>query len=133
MKNLLKLLFITSTLFAQNIELENNFVKGLIYSQEATFLILNDGFLKISDSDPYQDYYRKIYNDSTIVNPNTILTNEFDLNIIPFLNPVGRSKKHIFEDFYSLGTFVNLKGYNNAYLTPEALSIIDSILTNEED
>ncbi len=127
MKKIIFILLFTTSLFAQDIEIQNKLVEGILYSGNETFLILDNGFIKINESDSYEKYYRKIYNDSTIINPNTVIRNSIDLNIIPFINPAYNSRKHFFKQPMNLGLFINLQNYQRNFLTPEALKIIDSL------
>ena len=53
-----------------SINLDQN-VSGLISTSDGVYLILEQGFMQISQTDIYTEYYREIYNDSTLVNPNT--------------------------------------------------------------
>ncbi len=64
---------------------EENFVTGIVLTDKGVFLLLQDGFLELEKTDKFEEYYRKIYNDSTIVNPNTILENTYNINLIPVI------------------------------------------------
>lgn len=127
MKTIIIILFFTIPFFAQ--ELTNKFVEEIIYSGDEIFLMVDDGFLKINQTDSYEEYYRKIYNDSTITNPNTILNSNVDLNIIPFINLSSKTKKHRFKNPLELGVFLSPNAPNGYIITPYAQGLIDSIKT----
>lgn len=105
MKNFLIIfLFLASFTFAQ-VDTSSKVV-GLVLQGNEVYLMMEDGFLLIENSDPYEEYYRKIYNDSTIVNPNTELKPLENFQIIPFLNPNSFQKRMDFQNPYNLGVFV---------------------------
>ena len=116
------------TLSAQSHNLEENFVKGFISSEYGTFLILDDGYIKLPELDPYEEYYRTIYNDSTIVNPNRIVSGNFSLNIIPYLIPEINTDNNIYlEEPLRLGMFINLNSSNQYQLSNYGFYLLDSL------
>jgi hypothetical protein len=117
--------------FAQDLEIQNKWVEGILYLDNETYLILEEGYLQIPNSDPYEEYYRKIYNDSTIVNPNTEIINEINFNLIPFINQSGNSKSKYFNQHKELSHFFNFGSAGEIYLSPKALRIIDELNDSE--
>lgn len=128
-KSILIFLFFTILLFAQeNTQDLNKNVTGLILSDQGVFLLLGDEYILLEKADPYEEYYRKIYNDPTIVNPNTELKEEFNLGIIPFLSPsISQSNRIDFNEPHELGLFLRLNESNNFNLTPYARTVVDSL------
>lgn len=132
MKNiLLILLFFPCLSFSQfdSNDLEKTVV-GIITSNEGDYLILKEGFIRISTTDKYLEYYKAIYNDSTIVNPNTEIKEEFNLYLIPFIIPNNKNERIDFSEPLSLGIFLQMKDENYYSLTEFGESIIDSLKTN---
>ena len=116
-------------LFSQEIlpDLDRN-VNGIINTSEGAYLILEEGLTQISKTNAYTEYYRRIYNDSTIVNPNTELKEEFNLNIIPFLSPsINEYNRIDFQDSQQLRLFIQLNDNSGYSLTPYAEEIFDSL------
>ena len=63
-------------------------VLGIVINGGNYFLNTDQGLVKINnEDDPFEEYYRKIYNDSTIVNPNTELKSAGYNSAINFFNP----------------------------------------------
>ncbi|MCB9247500.1 MAG: hypothetical protein H6613_02655 [Ignavibacteriales bacterium] len=62
--------------------------------------------MRITENDSYIEYYKNIYNDSTIVNPNTEIKNNINLNIIPFLSPQINQQKYDFSEPLQMGIFI---------------------------
>jgi len=116
-------------LFAQanNLEL-NKSVNGIITSNEGTYLVIDEGLILIRKTDPYEEYYRRIYKDSTIVNPNTEFKDDFNLNIIPFFLLSINHHRINFDQPLQLGLFIQLQRSNQFNLTPYGKSIVDSLL-----
>jgi hypothetical protein len=115
-------------LFAQDNSYDmNKSVTGIVTSNEGVYLILKKGLTQISQIDPYEEYYRAIYNDSTIINPNTELKTEFNLNIIPFISPTIKQHKIVFEEPLNLGFFVQINQLGGMNLTPYAKEYLDSL------
>ncbi len=84
LKHMTKLI-IMSILFLISLEAQEQKIYGLIDNGTEKFIITENGIIK-SENDAYLEYYRKIYGDSTIINPNTIL-NSKSMKIIPLINP----------------------------------------------
>ena len=130
---LLTLLILPKIIFAQENQLyPDEFARGLIMTNEGNFLRLDNGFLKLPDYDPYEEYYRMIYKDSTIVNPNLIISNQFTINIIPYLIPsIITDREFLFEEPLNLALFIELKGSQNYGMTDYGISILDSLIRSE--
>jgi hypothetical protein len=115
-------------LIAQNyaIDLDEK-VNGILTSDEGTYLILNQGFMQISKIDIYTEYYRQIYNDSTLVNPNTELKDDFSLTIIPYLTPSTFNDRIDFSEPINLGFFIQLNKSGEYEFTSFGEPYIDSL------
>lgn len=123
----ISILFFSSNLFSQEIEnLEQNVV-GMINSNGEIYLVLENGFLKLENEDAYIEYYRKIYNDSTITNPNTEIKENYSLNFFPYLIPTQNDFKIDFDQPMNLGVLIQLNKSNNYNLTSFGENIIDSL------
>ncbi len=123
----LLVLFTVINISAQEIKNLNQNVVGMITSNEGTFLILENGYLQINKIDPYQDYYRKIYNDSTIVNPNTEIKSNYNINYLPYLIPSQNKNRIDFSKPMNLGILIQLNKDNNYQLTNFGTNLIDSL------
>lgn len=109
-----------------SINLEQN-VSGLISTSDGVYLILEQGFMQISQTDIYTEYYREIYDDSTLVNPNTEIRTEYDLNIIPYIIPNKKHQQITFDEPINIGIFVSLNEAGKFNLTPYSTDILDSL------
>ncbi len=129
MKKYLILLFFYSICSYSQIDSNdlNQNVTGIITTGDDTYLILEEGFIQINKIDIYTEYYRQIYNDSTIINPNLELKEDFNFNIIPYISPDLEQYKFDFNQPINLGIFFQPKGTGQFYLTPFAEEIIDSL------
>ena len=128
LKSLIVLIFFPFLLIAQNyaIDLDEK-VNGILTSDEGTYLILNQGFMQISKTDIYTEYYRQIYNDSTLVNPNTELKDDFSLTMIPYLSPSTFNDRIDFSEPINLGIFLQLNKSGEYEFTNFGESYIDSL------
>ncbi len=129
MKKYLILLFFYSICSYSQIDSNdlNQNVTGIITTGDDTYLILEEGFIQINKIDIYTEYYRQIYNDSTIINPNLELKEDFNFNIIPYISPDLEQYKFDFNQPINLGVFLQPKGTGQFYLTPFTEEIIDSL------
>ncbi|MCB9260447.1 MAG: hypothetical protein H6612_13960 [Ignavibacteriales bacterium] len=128
LKHLILLLFLSNFLVSQTFsEYENEKVTGMVSTNDGVFLILENGYLQIEEIDPYQEYYRKIYKDSTIVNPNTELKSKYNFRIIPYLLPQSYVKnKIIFDEPHEIGFFVDMQE-DRINILPSAKPVLDLI------
>ena len=123
-------IFILSPIFLfsqENIFNENEIIYGIITSEKGTYLVLEKGLMRITENDSYIEYYKNIYNDSTIVNPNTEIKNNINLNIIPFLSPQMNQQKFDFSKPLQMGIFIQTDEFGFLNLTPYAKEYLDSI------
>ncbi len=129
-KALILFIFFPFLSIAQNdsIELDEK-VTGIIVSDEGTYLILNQGLIQIFKTDIYTEYYRQIYKDSTLVNPNTELKDDFSFTIIPYLAPSTFKDRIDFSEPINLGIFLQLNKSGEYQFTSFGESYIDSIRT----
>ena len=86
------LLFISSKILGQVDSMGNKSVNsndrfyGLIQNGNQYIFIGKKGVMQLNKQDAFQRYYRKIYSDSTIKNPNFILQlNYNEVNQLPFI------------------------------------------------
>ena len=133
MKNLIIILiFISLTIIAQ--EEPNRFGKrlnGIIQTPGEIIFIIDDEYYKLESNDYYEEYYRTIYNDSTIVNPNTEIKSNFNLTTIPFIDLGSNNfKSHFFDVPIQFGMFIEVNENGNFNLTQYGSSFIDSLLKN---
>lgn len=122
--------FITSTfVIAQDLNFEDdNLVTGVVSTQRGIFLVLEEGFLQLKETDDYEKYYRKIYNDTTIVNPNTILESDYNFEIIPFIAKEVEEQQSIdFQVPHKIGLFIKLNKNKKYKLTATAEEIIKKL------
>ncbi|MBK8945927.1 MAG: hypothetical protein IPM32_11740 [Ignavibacteriae bacterium] len=123
----ISILFFSSNLFSQEIEnLEQNVV-GMINSNGEIYLVLENGFLKLENDEAYIEYYRKIYNDSTITNPNTEIKENYSLNFFPYLIPTQNDFKIDFDQPMKLGILIELKSSEKFNLSDYGKTVVDSI------
>lgn len=106
-------------------------INGVIQYGNSVYLVSDDGYFIIESSDPYEEYYRKIYNDSTIVNPNTVLGKNLDLKLIPYLNLTNDYKKFIFDQPINIGLFLDFSDSNSPKFSPYTYYLIDSLFVEE--
>lgn len=81
--------FALTSLFAQNQKLDlakdgNVLTQGLLIEKGIKFLVTDKGFMPVNSEDPWQDYYRMIYKDTTITNPNTLINHNSESNFVFF-------------------------------------------------
>jgi hypothetical protein len=130
-KKILLALFVAVSIIAQeDSAIENKYVTGILSTSDGVYLILEDGFLRINEIDPYEEYYRMIYNDSTIVNPNTIISGDFEWNVIPFLVNSHTRRRINLEDPLLVGALIQINEQNQTFLSTYAQNLIDSLNSN---
>lgn len=126
-KILIFLTFIISGIYSQTKVLDliqdgDLLVSGLIVYGKTQFLVTDQGYLPLNTKDPWQAYYRMIYQDSTIINPNTLLNNNSKSNFLFFpAVDIDYQKYYKFPENSKLKEFFgeNLKG--NIYFLPEKI------------
>ncbi|MFZ1289777.1 MAG: hypothetical protein WAR79_06790 [Melioribacteraceae bacterium] len=128
----MKLLFITilffsTNLFSQEIKNLNQNVLGMINSNDEIYLILENGYLKLESDEAYIEYYKQIYNDSSITNPNTEIKENYSVNFFPYLIPTQNDYKIDFEQPMNLGILIQLSKSEKLNLTNYGRNIIDSL------
>ncbi len=107
--------------------LQSKTVIGFIDAGKEKFIVLEDEIIKIKNDDFYTQYYRTIYGDSTIVNPNTLLNNK--QSNIEFLSTVDLENYK--KQYYTLPKGVKLKTFFNIDSTGKffVLPQIDSLFS----
>ncbi len=132
-KAIISLLLFSAICYSQNnsVDLTKN-VLGVISSNEGIILVLEDEYLFLGGNDQLTDYYRTIYNDSTIVNPNTEIKNDFGLNFIPYIaSPIEIYNQLDFEQPLNLGMLIQFSKSGSFDFSQYGKSIID-VLRQEQ-
>ena len=80
----MRFIFILLVLFIFDALAQENQIYGLIDNGGEKYLISDSGLIS-TDNDVYLEYYKSIYGDSTITNPNLVLNNK-SFKIIPVIN-----------------------------------------------
>ncbi len=132
----LMLIFMTitvSTIFAQSgiAETDTNLTRqvyGVVVHGNQQYLVTDKGFIPVQKyNDPWGEYYRQIYGDSTITNPNTEIKGEDGgvPYIMPMIN-VGDwvEKNYGFEGEMYLYDFMEMDSTGNYVYRPGALAIL---------
>lgn len=119
------------SVFAQTSSIEEQFVKGFIASEFGNYLIVDNGYINLVGYDPYEEYYKMIYNDSTIVNPNIVISDNYSVNIIPYLFPeISTGNKIYLEEPLKLGLFIKLNKTDQYEMTNFGYALLDSLLAD---
>ena len=104
-------------------------LNGILHSSEGIIFIIGDDYYELSNTDFYEEYYRMIYNDSTITNPNTELKSNYNLNFLPFIAiSQHHYQKYMFNEPMNLGVFLQTVQSGGYHMTEFGQSIIDSLL-----
>jgi len=135
---------ITISVYAQkgriiNREELNTPVLGYVIHNGQTFIATGKGFVPIkkkkNTNDNWQDYYRKIYNDSTIVNPNTVNGEQKQQIPMQFMAPVDISKwtgqSFSFTKQLYLYDFIQIDSTGNYVFKPGVLGILGNLKQNQ--
>jgi len=73
-------------------------------------------------------YYRKIYNDTTISNPNTEIKNDYSLNIIPYVVlSTENLNEYNFAEPIKFGLFFQPDVNNQYHLSKYGKDLLDSL------
>lgn len=131
-KIFIAILFCGFHLFAQDntINLKQN-TSGIVTTSDGAYLIVEQGLIQIAEIDIYQEYYRRIYNDSTLINPNTELKLNFISNIIPYISPSNIQNKYEFSEDLNVGLLLQFQEDNQMSLTTYGQVYIDSLLNKK--
>ena len=131
MKTILILICFTTIIFAQDNELDPNIpISGVINSIDGIYLIYDHGFIQLDQNDTYEEYYRKIYNDSTIVNPNTIIQGNYNLSFIPYLNFQNKQyEEYTLDEPLKFGHLIQINPHGSYKITEFGHHILDSLKT----
>ena len=81
----------------------------------------------LKSNDDYIEYYREIYKDSTITNPNTEIKSEYSVNFIPYLMPSQNDNVTNFDEPKNLGILIQLNKSNEYILTDYGINLFDSL------
>jgi len=118
----------------------NKKVYGYVTHNNQIYLVTDNGLLNIyqneSTNKQWQDYYREIYKDSTIINPNTViepnLSNSFFNFIIPIKINDWINQKYSFKNDKYLYDFISFDSSGNYYYRPGILEIIGNYKKNNQ-
>lgn len=118
----------------------NKKVYGYVTHNNQIYLVTDNGLLNIyqneSTNKQWQDYYREIYKDSTIINPNTViepnLSNSFFNFIIPIKINDWINQKYSFKNDKYLYDFISIDSSGNYYYRPGILEIIGNYKKNNQ-
>ncbi len=136
MKKFFTLFFFTFLLYPLYSQSKINYdeeIIGIIITESYPLVITNTGYYKIqSKKNKWQEYYRKIYKDSTIVNPNTEIKGNFTINFVPYVLSDNKNfQKYYFEEPLKFGMLISVGEDNNYSLTNYGLRIFDSLNTEQ--
>ena len=114
-------------------------VFGLVLNGNSYYLYTENGLVKINnwEDDPWEKYYQEIYNDSTIVSPNTIIDYESNSSSINFFNPAidisqWSDKYNTFGNKLYLYDFMQIDEDGNYTFKPGIVGLIQKELGNEK-
>ena len=107
-------------------KLKNEQVLGFINDANGKIIVTDKGYFLIKSKDPYQEYYRRIYKDSTIVNPNKVINgNNFEVNFIPIIyNKNLLNGFHRFHRKFNLGEIITISKLGKLTVTQQAIPVI---------
>jgi hypothetical protein len=124
------LLFFSSLVYSQNKTKGDEEIIGVIITNSNPVIITNSGYYKLEskENDKWLEYYQKIYNDTTITNPNTEIKSDYSFNIIPYLVASTEIQNQFsFEEPLSFGLFFQLENNEQYYLSDYGKNILDSL------
>ncbi|HED07988.1 MAG TPA: hypothetical protein ENI57_07725 [Ignavibacteria bacterium] len=140
---ILILFFTTTLLIAQNKKNKKSDkldkqVFGYVINNNRIYLVTDNGFLSVYKNNKtnkqWEDYYREIYNDSTIVNPNTIINTNLGSTSLNYIIPININnwvkQKYSFKDDVYLYDFIRIDSSGNYYYMPGVLRIIGNYKKN---
>ncbi len=118
----------------------NTKVYGYVISESGEYISTAKGLLLINNTkdstDKWQKYYREVYGDSTIINPNTVIGEQKQQMPIQFLVPVDITKRtnqsFSFSKQLYLYDFMQVDSIGNYNYKPGIMSIIGSLEKNKE-
>lgn len=110
----------------------NEKVYGYVVNNNKMYLVTDNGFLNVYSNKitnkQWGDYYRKIYNDSTIVNPNTVIETNAGSAFLNYFIPINISdwiqQKYSFKNDMYLYDFIRVDSNGNYRYRPGILNII---------
>jgi len=111
-------------------------VHGLVIHGNEQYLVTDSGYLKVAQSqDQWQEYYQKVYGDSTIQNPNTIIE-PHSYNSLNFFHPIININEWIderygFEGDMFLYDFMRMDQNGNYTFRPGAIGILGGLKKNQ--
>jgi len=113
-------------------------VYGYVINNNKIYLVTDNGFLNVFNNEKtnkqWEDYYREIYNDSTIVNPNKVIgsKNNTSLNfIIPVNINNWVKQKYSFKNDLHLYDFIRVDSSGNYSYKQGVLGIIGKYKKND--
>lgn len=134
--------FLSTVIFAQEGKPASDLnckVFGIVLNGNSYYLNTESGLVKInSEEDPLEKYYQKIYNDSTIVNPNTELKPAAYNSAINFFNPAidisqWAEKYDTFGNKLYLYDFMQIDENGNYVFKPGIVGLIRKEISKEKN
>ncbi|MFH1194486.1 MAG: hypothetical protein V1720_02160 [bacterium] len=86
----------------------NDRVQALVIYGENKYLYTEKGLIYLTGKDPYEEYYRKIYSDSTITNPNTVINSNSNMNSLFYFMPAMNVRDWA-DDYININDSIYLK------------------------
>lgn len=112
----------------EGIDLQDSTI-GLLQDGNIFYLITKDKYFALSINDPFDEYYKKIYGDSTLINPNTELKENFNISIIPFINTNNELQNQFtFDEPVKIGLLLQFDKSNELKLTDYGIKFLNSLL-----
>ena len=125
-------LFFSSFSYSQNKVKSDEEIIGFIITNSTPIIITNTGYYKLEkkENDKWLEYYQKIYNDTTIINPNTEIKNDYAFNIIPFVfSSTEMQNQYNLEEPVKFGMFFQIDMNGQYRLSGYGKNILDSLKT----
>ena len=136
--NIIILLLFQSIINAQSINIEEKVI-GIVASNSSPIIVTESNYfqLKKNDDDVWLDYYQKIYNDTTLTNPNLVtdsyreLKSESNLFIIPIIDfDYSNENFNQFNNNYILKDLVVIDNFGNYILSSKGEQLIQPFLNS---
>ena len=106
---------------------------GMIQENNIIYLITKDKYFVLTSNDPYEEYYRKIYGDSTLINPNTELKENFNINIVPFINANNELQNQFtFDEPVKISLLLQFNKSKELKLTDYGFEFLNSLLRSNQ-
>ncbi|MEE9429421.1 MAG: hypothetical protein V3V16_00140 [Melioribacteraceae bacterium] len=124
--NIIILLIFSSFLNAQSINIEEKVI-GIVVSNSSPIIVTESNYFQLQkkENDVWLDYYQKIYNDTTLTNPNLELKSESNLFIIPIVGfDYSNENFNRFNSNYLLKDIIVTNNFGNYILSPQGEKLV---------